>query len=84
MEKNRLDKASSEQCESIGRVLEVLEHELELIDEAQQKLANGHADFSQKNEIVQSIKGVASITALSMLAELPELGSIGHSRISSF
>ena len=35
MEKNRLDKASSEQRESIARVLEVLEKELTLIDSVQ-------------------------------------------------
>jgi transposase len=81
MEKNRLDKASSEQCESIARVLEVLEKELALIDSEQEQLVQGHAEFCEKKKVLESIKGVGAITVFSILAELPEIGSLGHKQI---
>lgn len=83
MEKNRLDKASIEQSESINRVLGVLEKELELIDSAQEQLIQAHPDFSEKWNILESIKGVGKITAFSILSDLPELGSIGHKQIAA-
>jgi transposase len=83
MEKNRLDKASKEQSESIARVLEVLEKELGLIDSAQEQLIQEHSDFSEKSKLLESIKGVGKVTAFSILAELPELGTIGHKQIAA-
>ncbi len=83
MEKNRLDKASKEQSESIGRVLEVLEEELELIDSVQEQLIQEHPDFSEKSKILESIKGVGKVTTFSILSELPELGTIGHKQITA-
>jgi transposase len=79
MEKNRLDKAAPEQRESIKRVLEVLEKELELVNEAQLSLISSDEDSSRKMEILKSVKGVGVVTATSLLAELPELGSL-HSK----
>lgn len=78
MEKNRLDKAYPEQCESIARVLEVLEKELALIDLAQEQIVQEHPEFCEKRMVLESIKGVGTITVFSILAELPEIGSLGH------
>lgn len=83
MEKNRLDKAAPEQRESIKRVLEVLEKELELVNEAQLSLVSSDEASSKKMEILTSIKGVGTVTAMSLLAELPELGTINSKAISS-
>lgn len=83
MEKNRLDKAAPEQRESIKRVLEVLEKELELVNEAQLSLVSSDETSSKKMEILTSIKGVGTVTAMSLLAELPELGNINSKAISS-
>lgn len=62
MEKNRLDKDSSEQRESIARVLEVLEKELALIDSAQEQLVQEHSEFCEKRMVLESIKGVGAVT----------------------
>ena len=83
MEKNRLDKASTEQKKSILRVLDVLEKELETINVAQEKLLEDDSDFSQKTKILKSIKGVGAITAASVLSELPELGSLEARQIAA-
>jgi transposase len=82
-EKNRLDKATPEQAESIQRVLEVLEKELKLIEENQEQLI-GHDEALQKNkQILTSIKGVGEITATALLCELPEIGNLTPKQIAS-
>jgi transposase len=83
MEKNRLDKASPEQRDSIKRVLEVLENELELLNKAQENLIASDESYSQKMSLLRSVKGIGAVTATSLLAELPELGSIPSKAISS-
>jgi transposase len=83
MEKNRLDKASPQQRESIERVLDVLEKELELISGAQEKMVSEFPELSENKQILESIKGVGTITAISMLAELPELGAMSSKQIAA-
>jgi transposase len=81
MEKNRLDKASPEQRESIKRVLEALEKELELINASQEKLVQENPNYAEKKRILESIKGVGTTTSTTLLSLLPELGIIGHKQI---
>lgn len=83
MEKNRLDKASLGQKESIERVIEVLEDELVKINEAQVKVIESDVELFKKKTILQSITGVGAITAIAMLSELPELGNIGAKQLSA-
>jgi len=82
-EKNRLDKATPEQVESIRRVLDVLENELNTINANQEKLLADNADYSEKKKILVSIKGVGAITAAGILCELPELGTLGPKQIAA-
>ncbi len=83
MEKNRLDKATADQTASIARVLEVLEAELKMINEAQQKIITNNPVFSEKKKILESVKGIGAVTAANLLSEIPELGSIGAKQIAS-
>lgn len=82
-EKNRLDKASPEQKESIHRVLEVLENELALIEQTQEQLLNQDESLVEKKEILKSIKGIGLITATALLCELPELGTLTPKQIAA-
>ncbi|MDP3268625.1 MAG: IS110 family transposase [Legionella sp.] len=82
-EKNRLDKASSEQKESIERVLEILEKELALIEQTQEQLLNQDESLVEKKNILHSIKGIGLITATAMLCELPELGTLTPKQIAA-
>jgi transposase len=75
-EKNRLDKATPEQKESIKRVLDILEKELKLIEQTQEQLLNQDDSLVEKKNILNSIKGIGLVTATAMLCELPELGSL--------
>jgi transposase len=82
-EKNRLDKASPEQEESIRRVLEVLEKELKLIEGNQERLLNQDETLVEKKRILHSIKGIGAVTATAMLCELPELGTLTPKQIAA-
>lgn len=83
MEKNRLDKVSKGQKESIDRILEALEKELKKINEEQEKAITSNAEYSEKYELLKSIKGVAGIVAAGIIADLPELGQISAKQISA-
>lgn len=83
MEKNRLDKANKALKKSIKRVLGVLEKELETINKAQKKTIDADPVQSQKNALLQSIKGVGSVVAAGVIADLPELGSVSAKQISA-
>lgn len=83
MEKNRLDKASPEQSESIGRILDALEKELKTINEAQEKIIAENSTYVEKQKILKSVTGIGTVTAASILSELPELGTLGPKQIAS-
>lgn len=83
MEKNRLDKASKEQKKSIGRIIKALEKELEIINKGQEELINNSKEFSEKKDILISVKGIGAVTATNLIAELPELGELNSKEIAS-
>lgn len=83
MEKNRLDKASNELKKSIQRIIKALEKELQAINEALEKSIQNDADYAQKNTLLKSIKGVGSVVAVGIIAELPELGNVTAKQISA-
>jgi len=83
MEKNRLDKTSKELKPSIQRIIKILEKELEAINKALQELIVNDVEYSRKNTLLQSIKGVGPAVAASMIADLPELGQAPSKQISA-
>jgi len=82
-EKNRLDKASPEQAESIERILEALEKELTHIETLQKQILSQDETLKEKKELLTSIKGIGQITATALLCELPELGTLTPKQIAS-
>lgn len=82
-EKNRLDKASITQIQSIQRVLEILQQELKHFESAQKEVIKAHPEFTQKNELLQTISGVGTKVATAIIADLPELGQIGRKEIAA-
>lgn len=83
MEKNRLDKASKDLKPSIRRIIKALEKELETMNEALQVLIQNDEIYSRKNSLLKSIKGVGSVVAASIIADLPELGQADRKQISA-
>jgi transposase len=83
MEKNRLDKASGELKKSIQRIIKALEKELQAINDALEESIQNDADYAQKNELLKSIKGVGSVVAAGIIADLPEIGSVSAKQITA-
>lgn len=82
-EKNRLDKITGRIKKHIEKHLKVL---LKMLDELNEQIATfikNNETFAQKTEILKTISGIGAVTASSLLAELPELGSLGHKQISA-
>lgn len=82
-EKNRLDKASTEQVKSIERVLAVLEKELARLEETQQALLSQDDSLVEKKNLLCSIKGIGLLTATALLCEMPELGTLTPKQVAA-
>jgi transposase len=83
MERNHLQLASKELKKSIMRHIKMLEAELVRITSIQKKIIEANEVYSQKDKILQSIKGVGSAVSSQIIADLPELGTIGHRQITA-
>jgi transposase len=83
MEKNRLDKVSKEGKKSIQRIIKVLEKELAAINEMIAFAIENDTEYSHKNTLLKSIKGVGPIVAAGLITDLPELGQLKAKQISA-
>lgn len=83
MEKNRLDKASSIVKKGIEKTIKFLNKELNTLNQDLQKKISEDPEWSKKNTLLQSIKGVGPAVSLALLAALPELGTLDAKKISA-
>jgi len=82
-EKNRRQQASATIAKSIGRHIEWLQ---QLIKESEGDLGRAIKDspiWHAKADLLASIPGVGRITVATLLAELPELGTLNRREISA-
>jgi len=83
-ETNRLYQASSKIAKrSIQTVLKLLEKQIATLEVEIANLVNKHEDWKQKADILTSVPGVGPTTAMSLLADLPELGQLSREQIAS-
>ena len=82
-EGQRAKRAAPRAKRSIGRLLEALRRELSEIDADIDETVRGLPVWCEKEELLASVKGVGSVTARTMLAELPELGSLNRRQIAA-
>lgn len=68
---------------SLDRHIIALEKELRAIDQDIDTLIRGSPVWREKEDLLASVPGVGRITARTMLAELPELGTLDRRRIAS-
>ena len=82
-EKNRLHSARPQVRERISQHLNWLQAELDdLQDELEDLLTNNKA-WQQNKAILESASGVGCVTSFTLLAHLPELGSLDRKAISA-
>lgn len=80
-EKNRLQK--SQECirKSIEKMISILEKELQSIEQKIQQLIETDEQMAQQSTIMQSVVGVGSTTAWTILAYLGEVTSLGRNQL---
>ena len=83
MEKNRLASAVGKSRERIEQVAAVVSQPLTLLDEQLQQQIQNSAAWKAKDELLQSVPGIGTQVALSLIAELPELGTLSAPRITA-
>lgn len=83
MERNRLDKLSQDGKKSINRVLKTLQKELEDIQAQQQALIAQDTTYSELFNLLLSVKGVGTVVATTLIANLPELGHLSSRQIAA-
>ena len=82
-EKNRRHSATSEAVrETIKEHIDWLEERIAELDEQLQARLVSSAVWQNKDAILQSVPGIGAVVSFSLLAELPELGTLNRQRIS--
>jgi transposase len=82
-EGQREKRASPRARKSIARMLKTLRAELSVIDAEIDESVRGSPVWCEKEKLLDSVPGVGAITVRTMLAELPELGSLDRRQIAS-
>jgi transposase len=82
-EGQRAKRAAPRAKRSIGRLLEALRRELSEIDADIDETVRDSPVWCEKEELLASVKGVGPVTVRTMLAELPELGSLNRRQIAA-
>lgn len=81
---SRLDKPV---CEQVKRFIEQgvsrCEEEMKEIIKVMKSLLKEEKGLKERDVLLRSCKGVGEITALALIAHLPELGSLGHKQIAA-
>lgn len=83
-EKNKLEHEYGKLVKkTIKMSLDTLEKQLCLINDEIIVVINGNDDLKKKKAILESMPGIGNIAALTLIAELPELGALSKPQIAS-
>lgn len=82
-ERQREKRAAKRTRKSIARLLKALEAELSDLDQDIDDAVRGSPAWREKEDLLASVPSVGSIIARTMLAELPELGTLDRRQIAA-
>lgn len=82
-EKNRLKRASKSIINSISSHILWLEQSLKEVDKDLNNSIKRSPVWCEKDEIIQSVPGVGPVLSTTLLAELPELGTLNRKEIAA-
>ena len=84
MEKNRLQQAHLGAVrKNIKEHIEWLKQQLRASDSGLRQAVEGSPAWQAKRDLLEEVKGVGDITALSLIGLLPELGTLGRKQIAA-
>jgi transposase len=82
-ERQREKRASAKARKSIARLLRALEKELAVLDRDIDDSVRGSPVWRETEDLLKSVPGIGEVTARTMIAELPELGSLDRRQIAA-
>ncbi len=82
-EKQREKRAAKRTRKSIVRLLKALEKELSSLDQDIDEAVRGSPVWREKEELLSTVPGVGTVISRTILAELPEIGTLDRRRIAA-
>jgi transposase len=82
-EKQREKRASASMKKSIARLLKALQAELSTVDRDIDEAVRGSPAWREKEDLLASVPGIGPIIARTLIAELPELGTVDRREIAA-
>jgi len=83
-EENRLGQVSDRVVQkSLRKIIDTIKKELKKVEKLILEMLRSDDDWRKKMELLQSTMGVGEVTAATLVAELPELGSLNRQEIAA-
>lgn len=82
-EKNRLQQATKFTKKYIQKTIKFLEEQLADLEKSLYEIIDNNDQWSIKNRLLQTVKGVGKNTAAALITSLPELGKATHKEIAA-
>jgi len=83
VEKNRLRQAHGSIDKSIKKSVDFLKKQLKDVEKQLAEQVKNDEEWSRKTEVLESIRGVGRVIAVTLVADLPELGKVSHKEIAA-
>lgn len=68
---------------SLTRLIAALERELDAVDGEIDTVVRGSSAWREREDLLSSVPGIGKVIARTLIAELPELGSLGRKQIAA-
>lgn len=82
-EKNRLRTSSVEVKNSLKRIIACLKVEMKELEKEIFQFMKTHEEFGEQEKLLRSAKSIGVVTAATLLADLPELGTLDRKQIAA-
>lgn len=82
-EKNRLRTRDLSLQQSLQRTIGYLKKEMEVIDQEIEQFLQDHQEFEEQETLLRTAKSIGRVTAVTLLADLPELGHLDRKEIAA-
>ncbi len=82
-EKNRLRTTSVEMKNSLKRVITCLQAEMKELEGEIHQFMQTHEELGQQEQLLRTARSIGPVTAATLLADLPELGTLDRKRIAA-
>jgi transposase len=82
-ERNRESRATPRMKKSIARLIKALEKELDSVETELDGTVRGSPVWAEKEDLLSSVPGIGPAISRTLMAELPELGTLDRKRIAA-